>query len=175
MSLNKFSNEDNGYALKLNIGADTLKCNQLEVLGDIEQNGVPSYLSTYGNHPANWMMTNLATISGDPAQPYGYFQRGNYLRCMDNITILTPTTGTTFDMTFDLPSFVTSSLNGVMTMGTGKKSDGSGYTLMKYQSSTNGTTQKKTISVSKMDGSAFTFQDSINFSFVADFDLNQFP
>ena len=35
MSLNKFSNEEKGYALKLQVGADVIKCNQLEVISDI--------------------------------------------------------------------------------------------------------------------------------------------
>lgn len=36
MSLNKFTNDLTGYNLKLHIGADTIKCNQLEVLSDIK-------------------------------------------------------------------------------------------------------------------------------------------
>lgn len=35
MSLNKFSSEDTGYDLKLNVGADVLKCNTADVLGTL--------------------------------------------------------------------------------------------------------------------------------------------
>jgi hypothetical protein len=39
MSLNKFSNEDEGYDLKLQVGADTIKCNTLDVVSDLAVGG----------------------------------------------------------------------------------------------------------------------------------------
>ena len=35
MSLNKFSSEDTGYELKLNVGADTVKCNTAQVVSNL--------------------------------------------------------------------------------------------------------------------------------------------
>ena len=43
MSLNKFSNQEVGYDLKLNVGADYIKCNNLEVLNPVPLKGGPLY------------------------------------------------------------------------------------------------------------------------------------
>ena len=175
MSLNKLSDEKTGFDLKLNLGCDVLKCNSLEVVEEVKQDGNPVYFTSYARQTGNWILTNGATTAGPTTQEYRYIRSGNYLRCIDNITINTPSSGTTFDMTFDLPDFVDNNLNGVMTMATGRKTDGTGYTLIKYGSSTNGATKKKTISIAKIDGSAFTQLDAINVSFDVNLDLAQLP
>jgi hypothetical protein len=175
MSLNKFTTETTGYDLKLNIGCDTLKCNSLNIIEEITENSVPKYLSQSGTQIANWVMTNGASTTGAPTQIYDYFVSGNYLQCFDNLSLNTPSSGTSFNITFDLPDFVDSNLVGSLVLGTGKKSDGSGYMLVKHQSSTDGTLKKKTISISKSDGTAFTVSEVFIFSFQVCLNLNQFP
>lgn len=175
MSLNKFTNESTGYGLKLHIGCDTLKCNTLNFTEEITENSVPKYLSQFGTQSANWVLTNGASVTGSPTQIYDYFVSGNYLQCFDNLSLNTPSSGTSFNITFDLPDFVDSNLQGSMVLGNGKKSDGSGYMLVKHQSGTDGTLKKKTISISKFDGTAFTTSEVFIFSFQVCLNLNQFP
>jgi hypothetical protein len=65
MSLNKFSSEDEGYDLKLQVGADTVKCNTADVLSTLTANS----LSIDGAIVPKTVL--LTGIIGDPVVAVG--------------------------------------------------------------------------------------------------------
>jgi len=65
MSLNKFSNEDTGFDLKLNLGCDTLKCNSLNVLTEATIPNVPITTLVNGDGPVPVFTTGSGTLESN--------------------------------------------------------------------------------------------------------------
>lgn len=136
MSLNKFSNDDIGYNLRLEVGADTIKCNSLNVVAlaqvndikcdSLETNEVKAtYIQTntldalsdielkgkpvanFSYITANYTATNGASVP-NPTQNIGVYQSGRYLTMSDNCAVVMDASNThfTFGLEFDLPPSV---------------------------------------------------------------------
>lgn len=172
MSLNKFSNDETGYDLKLNVGADEMKCNNLEVVGDITQGGQP--VSSYQNIVANYTTTNGAVINV-PTQEIGVFRSGSYMVLADNVSVIMDSSNTnfTFGIEFDLPPEVPpSGVRRIMTEGSGANSNiNLGYFVIKANSQyTQGSGRLGLIFI-KNDGTNFSANDQIDCSWEVKLDL----
>jgi hypothetical protein len=172
MSLNKFSNDDTGYDLKLNVGADEMKCNTLEVVNTISQGGQP--ISSYQNIVANYTTTNGAVINGT-TQQIGVFRSGNYMTLADNVSVIMDNTNTffTFGIEFDLPPEVPASgVRRIMTEGSGGSfSFNLGYVVIKTNSTYNQGSGRLGLIFTKSDGTNFTANDQMDCSWEVKLDL----
>ena len=158
MSLNKFTNTEIGYELQLDVGADEIKCNSLEVAG--------GPVADFQRIQANYTTTNGATV-GVPTQNLGAFRSGNYLQLSDNVTVTMDNTNTfnSFALEFDVPSYVPAS--GVIKQfvnGSGGRLDPSPllYSVIKKQSSYVQGSGRLSIIFTKVDGGLFSSADTLN-------------
>lgn len=109
MSLNKFFDTDVGQDIKLNVGADTIKCNTLEsngllVNGDIDCNILTAQEIASDNiltqYVANYTATEGAVLTNP--RPVFQLQFGRYLELSSFVTVATPNNSCdTFDVIFD--------------------------------------------------------------------------
>ena len=160
MSLNKFTSVDTGYDLKLDIGADEIKCNSLEIAGQP--------VADFQRITANYTATNGATI-GIPTQELGAFRSGKYLRLCDNVQVTMDNTSAfnSFALEFDVPSYVPAS--GVIKQyanGSGGRVNPSPllYSILKKESSYVQGSGRLSIIFTKADGGVFSSADDLNVS-----------
>jgi len=160
MSLNKFTSTATGYDLQLDVGADEIKCNSLEVAG--------GPVAEFQRIPANYTTTNGAVV-GIPTQNLGAFRSGNYLRLCDNVqvTMSNANTFNSFALEFDVPSYVPAS--GVIKQyanGSGGRLNPSPllYSVLKKESSYVQGSGRLSIIFTKADGGLFSSADDLNVS-----------
>jgi len=114
MSLNKFFDTEVGQDIKLNVGADTIKCNTLEsngllVNGDIDCNILTAQEISSDNiltqYVANYTATEGAILSNE--RPIFQLQFGRYVELSSYLTVSTPSNGCdNFDLIFDKSSLL---------------------------------------------------------------------
>lgn len=173
MSLNKFNNEEKGYALKLGVGADEMKCNDLEVVDVLSLGGVPfEGVPTFTSIIANYTTSNGASVSV-PTQEIRAFRSGNFLYLCDNVSVEMDASGTnnSFQIEFDLPSYVP--LSGVSRSKTSGAGGAVGliYTVLKVNSSYSQGSGRLSLEFVKSNGTNFSSADILDCSWDVVLDL----
>lgn len=178
MSLNKIpplpNGENVGYDLKLNVGCDTLKCNNAIVENELTINGSIVNPTNFERITANYTTTNGASISS-PTQTICAFRSGNYLRLCDNVTVTTDNTATftTFNIEFDLPSYVpVTGVTRCMTQGSGGR-DGVVYTVLKVNSTYTQGSGRLSLTFIKDNNGTFNSTDQIDCQWDVTLDLGE--
>ena len=163
MSLNKFSNVNTGYEIKLDGGFDEVKCNTLDTQS-LSLAGYP--VADYQQIVANYTATNGATI-GTPLQSLGAFNSGKYLRLCDNVSVTMDNSNTynSFSIEFDVPGYVPATgVQKQFVNGSGGRLNPSplAYSVIKKDSSYVQGSGRLSIIFTKVDGTLFSSGDILN-------------
>jgi hypothetical protein len=163
MSLNKFSNVNTGYEIKLDGGFDEVKCNTL----DTQSLSLAGYqVADYQQIVSNYTATNGATIA-TPLQSLGAFNSGKYLRLCDNVSVTMDNTNTfnSFAIEFDVPGYVPATgVQKQFANGSGGRINPSplAYSVIKKDSSYVQGSGRLSIIFTKVDGTLFSSGDTLN-------------
>ncbi len=153
MSLNKFTDINTGYDLKLDVGADEIKANSIEV-GQI--NG--QLPASYQKYAPNFTATEGATVTFQP--DVAVLSIGTALYLDSKVAVNMPNNGAqTFDLVFDIPGLYTVLPDDKVSLANGTETGqpNSTYSLVKLASSIDiGVTPARyTLTMKRSDGAPF--------------------